>query len=54
LLELPDMLRGCKVFPCQPGTKDPATPNGWKDASSDAEQIAERNRINTDFNWAVV
>ena len=53
MLELPDILRGCKVFPCQPGTKDPATPNGWKDASSDAEQIAEWNRINPDFNWAV-
>lgn len=50
---LPDLLRGCKVFPISPGTKDPATPNGWKDASSDPAQIAEWQRINPDFNWAV-
>lgn len=53
LLDLPDILTGCKVFPCAPGTKDPATPNGWKDASADPAQIAEWNRINPDFNWAV-
>lgn len=51
--DLPDILRGCKVFPCSPGTKDPATPNGWKDASDDPAQIAEWLRINPDFNWAV-
>lgn len=50
---LPSILRGCKVFPCSPGTKDPATPNGWKDASDDPKQIAEWMRINPDFNWAV-
>lgn len=53
MLELPDILQGCKVFPCVPGTKDPATPNGWKDASADPAQIAEWNQINPDFNWAV-
>ena len=50
---LPDILQGCKVFPCAPGTKDPATPNGWKDASDDPTQIAEWMRVNPDFNWAV-
>lgn len=50
---LPDILAGCKVFPCSPGTKDPATAHGWKDASSDPAQIAEWLRINPDFNWAV-
>jgi hypothetical protein len=50
---LPDILAGCKVFPCSPGTKDPATAHGWKDASSDPAQIAEWQRINPDFNWAV-
>lgn len=52
-LALPEILRGVKIFPCSPGTKDPATPNGWKDASSDRDQIAEWLRINPDFNWAV-
>lgn len=50
---LPAILDGCKVFPCSPGTKDPATTNGWKDASDDPAQIAEWLRINPDFNWAV-
>jgi hypothetical protein len=52
-MALPSLLDGCKIFPCSPGTKDPATPNGWKDASSDPAQIAEWQRINPDFNWAV-
>lgn len=50
---LPSILDGCKVFPCSPGTKDPATPHGWHDASDDPTQIAEWQRINPDFNWAV-
>jgi hypothetical protein len=50
---LPDILVGCKVFPCSPGTKDPATKHGWKDASDDPAQIAEWRRINPEFNWAV-
>lgn len=53
MLSLPDILKGCKLFPCSPGTKDPATPNGWKDATDDPAQIAEWLRINPDFNWAV-
>jgi hypothetical protein len=53
MLNFPEILRGCKIFPCSPGTKDPATPHGWKDASDDPAQIAEWQRINPDFNWAV-
>jgi hypothetical protein len=52
-LAIPDFLQGCKVFPCVPGTKDPATKHGWKDASNDPAQIAEWLKINPDFNWAV-
>jgi len=51
---LPDILRGCKVFPIIAGTKDPATKNGWKDASSDPAQIAEWQRaLGTEINWGV-
>ena len=53
---LPDILaqcKGLKIFPCAPGTKDPATKHGWKDSSDDPTQIAEWRRINPDFNWAV-
>ena len=50
---LPDQLKGCKVFPVVPGGKLPATPNGWRDASDDPAQIADWQRINPDFNWAV-
>jgi hypothetical protein len=53
LQALPAILDGCKVFPVVPGSKDPATPNGWKDASNDPAQIAEWLKINPDFNWAV-
>jgi len=53
LLELPDILRGCKVFPCVPGGKEPATREGWHIASDDPTQIAEWQRVNPDFNWAV-
>ena len=31
--------RGWKVFPVRPGLKTPATPNGFKDATTDTEQI---------------
>lgn len=51
--DLPDILQGCKIFPCAPGSKDPATRNGWKDASDDPAVIAEWQRINPNFNWAV-
>lgn len=50
---LPPQLHGCKIFPIVPGTKDPATKNGWKDASDNPAQIAEWLQINPDWNWAV-
>lgn len=53
MLSLPDQLRGCKIFPCAPGTKDPATSNGWKDATDDPAKIREWLNVNPDFNWAV-
>ena len=31
--------RGWPVFPCQPGQKTPATPHGYRNASTDPEQI---------------
>ena len=31
--------RGWPVFPCQPGTKEPATRHGFHDASTDADRI---------------
>lgn len=53
MLALPEILVGAKIFPIQPGTKDPATTHGWKDASSDREQIAAWHAVNPDFNWGV-
>jgi hypothetical protein len=53
LRDLPDFFAGCKVFPCVPNGKEPATKEGWHIASNDPEQIAEWTRINPDFNWAV-
>lgn len=53
LLELPDILQGCKVFPCVPGGKEPATKEGWHIASNDPAQIAEWQQVNPDFNWAI-
>jgi len=31
--------RGWPVFPCQPGAKTPATPHGYRDATTDEQQI---------------
>lgn len=53
LQALPDVLTGCKIFPIQPGTKDPATKHGWHEASDDPDQIAAWQKVNPDFNWAV-
>ena len=52
-LVLPEILRGARIFPIVPLGKDPATKNGWKDASSDRAQIAAWQQTNPDFNWAV-
>lgn len=51
--DLPDFFQGCKVFPCVPNGKEPATREGWHIASNDPAQIAEWKRVNPDFNWAV-
>lgn len=53
MLNLPDILAGCKAFPCVPMGKEPATKEGWHIATDDPAQIAEWHRINPDFNWAV-
>jgi hypothetical protein len=53
LRDLPDFFHGCKVFPCVPNGKEPATKEGWHIASNDPAQIAEWKRINPDFNWAL-
>jgi hypothetical protein len=36
-----------------PGGKEPATRDGWHVATDDPAQIAEWQKINPDFNWAV-
>jgi hypothetical protein len=33
--------RGWPVFPCQPGAKTPATPHGYRDATTDEQQITD-------------
>jgi hypothetical protein len=53
ITNLPEALAGCKVFPCIPNGKLPATKNGWKDASVDAAQIAAWGAANPGCNWAV-
>lgn len=53
MLDLPDILRGAKLFPCVPGGKEPATKEGWHIATDDPAQLAEWRRINPDFNWAI-
>jgi hypothetical protein len=51
---LPDIFKGCKIFPIAAGTKDPiGGSNGWKDASSDPAQLAEWERDYPGCNWAV-
>ena len=51
--KLPDILQGCKVFPCKAGEKLPALENGWKGASDDPAQIAEWEQQYPGCNWAV-
>lgn len=51
--DLPDFFQGCKVFPCVPNGKEPATKEGWHIASNDPSQIAAWKAVNPDFNWAV-
>lgn len=51
--DLPDFLRDAFIFPCVPMDKIPATKEGWHIASNDPAQIAEWQRVNPDFNWAI-
>lgn len=51
--DLPDFFHGCKVFPCVPNGKEPATKEGWHIASNDPAQIAAWKAVNPEFNWAV-
>jgi hypothetical protein len=44
--------RGLHIFPCRPGDKRPATPNGCKDATTDASKITAWWRA-SDFNIGV-
>ncbi len=45
--------KGWPVFPCLPGTKKPATANGFKDASVDPAQIDAWWAENPDYNVAL-
>jgi len=45
--------RGWPVFPCQPGTKEPATRHGFHDASTDPDQIKSWWRHNPAANLAI-
>jgi hypothetical protein len=44
---------GWPVFPCRPGSKEPATRNGFHDATTDAAQIREWWRREQDRNVAI-
>jgi hypothetical protein len=44
---------GWPVFPCRPGSKEPATRNGFYDASTDERQIREWWRREPDRNVAI-
>ena len=45
--------RGWPVFPCQPGQKIPATPHGYRDATTDPEQITGWFTRHPDHNLAI-
>lgn len=53
MLQLPEFLHGMPVFPVVAGGKLPATKNGWKDASSDPEQLTEWSRLLPGCNWGI-
>jgi hypothetical protein len=44
---------GYAVFPCHPGTKEPATPHGFKDATTDRKRIKRWWRQTPDANVGV-
>jgi hypothetical protein len=45
--------KGLAVFPCRPRDKRPATANGLRDATCDADRIRQWWRANPDYNVAV-
>ena len=45
--------RGWPVFPCQPGQKIPATAHGYRDATTDPDQITEWFTRHPDHNLAI-
>ena len=45
--------RGWPVFPCLPGKKIPATRHGFRDATTDPDQITERFTRHPDYNLAI-
>lgn len=45
--------RGWPVFPCRPGSKEPATRHGFRDASTDPDQIWSWWRRHPDANLAI-
>jgi hypothetical protein len=45
--------RGWPVFPCRPGSKEPATRHGFHDASTDPDQIRSWWQRNTGANLAI-
>ena len=45
--------RGWPVFPCQPGQKTPATAHGFRDATTDPEQITDWFTRHPDRNLAI-
>jgi Bifunctional DNA primase/polymerase, N-terminal/Primase C terminal 1 (PriCT-1) len=46
-------IRGCPVFPCRPGQKEPATPHGVKDATADLGTIHQWWAANPGYNVAI-
>jgi len=45
--------RGWPVFPCQPGSKEPATPHGFRDATTDPDRITAWWKADADRNVAI-
>jgi hypothetical protein len=45
--------RGWRIFPCLPHLKAPATPDGFKSATTDISQIESWHRNNPFYNWAI-